>query len=399
MESTARTFYNENFSDAQYQAFLQALEQEFPGAIAFRLAETPVFIPRDFLQQMLDCCQYIIDQMQGQDFIQKTQASIPPAEFRVEDHTHCHTLIFDFAVCADSKGEWTPKLIELQGFPSLFAFQAWFPEIMKEHLPVPAGYTQYLSGLNRESYLALLRQTILGTHPANEVVLLEIKPEEQKTKIDFYCTQLFTGIKSICVSDLKADGNRLYYEDETGKNWIRRIYNRVIMDEFHAVKDSFASPIIDLFGDYQVEWVPHPNWFYRLSKYTMPLLNHPAIPHSVFVSDLKEIPTDLSSYVLKPLFSFAGQGVVIDVTQEDVAGIENPGHWILQEKVDYADAIPTPDGPAKVEIRLMYLWPETEEKPVPAINLARISKGKMIGTRYNLHKTWVGGSVGFVPEM
>ena len=89
--------------------------------------------------------------------------------------------------------------------------------------------------------------------------------------------------------------------------------------------------------------------------------------------------------------------MVIDVTFDDIDRIEDPQNWILQKKVKYANVIETPGERAKTEIRLMYLWEENAPKPIPAITLARISKGKMIGTRYNKDKDWVGGTVALVP--
>ena len=142
-----------------------------------------------------------------------------------------------------------------------------------------------------------------------------------------------------------------------------------------------------------VEWIPHPNWFYRISKYTLPYIKHPYVPETVFLDQIKNLPEDLENYVLKPLFSFAGQGVIIDIKPGDLESVKDPSNWILQRKVKYAAVIKTPDDPAKVEIRIMYLWPEDSPRPKPAINLARLSKGKMIGVRYNQDKTWVGGSV------
>src|SRR5690606_9147152 len=104
---------------------------------------------------------------------------------------------------------------------------------------------------------------------------------------------------------------------------------------------------------------------------------------------------NLDEYVLKPLFSFAVMGVIIDVKQEDIDQIKDPENWILQKKVVYDDVIETPDGPAKAEIRIFYFWKEEWERPVAVHNLARLSKGKMIGTRYNHDKTWVGGTIAY----
>ncbi|HEY8388408.1 MAG TPA: hypothetical protein VIK74_07380, partial [Parasegetibacter sp.] len=294
-------------------------------------------------------------------------------------------------------GELEPQLIELQGFPSLFGFQLMFPEIMKKHLPVPDNYTQLMSGLSDDEYLSLLKEVILNGHPPEEVILLDIKPDEQKTRIDFYCTREYTGIQPVCLTDLLIEDEKLFYRKDGKKQRVSRIYNRLIFDELSA-ENEIPANFFEILKPLEVEWVPHPQWYYRISKFLLPLLRHPNIPKSWLLNEVKQIPSDLTKYVLKPLFSFGGQGVIIDISENDLASVIDPENWILQEKVNYADAIQTPDGAAKAEIRLMYIWPKAAARPVLAINLARLSKGKMIGTRYNLNKTWVGGSVAFVQK-
>ena len=108
----------------------------------------------------------------------------------------------------------------------------------------------------------------------------------------------------------------------------------------------------------------HPNWFYRISKYTLPFIRHPYVPKTFFLNEIKEPPADLENYVLKPLFSFAGQGVVIDVTSKDIDNVRDPENWILQRKVKYADVIQTPDIPAKCRDKNFYFWKEGAARPV-----------------------------------
>ncbi|MGL6266664.1 MAG: hypothetical protein ACRC2O_02020, partial [Chitinophagaceae bacterium] len=233
---------------------------------------------------------------------------------------------------------------------------------------------------------------ILGGHQPENVILLEIKPHEQKTRIDFYCTQDYLGIEPVCLTDLIQEGKKIYYMKEGRKVQVKRVYNRIIFDDLHAQKDKLGN-IPDITADLELEWVPHPNWFYRISKFTLPYIRHPYVPPTFFLNEVKEIPADLENYVLKPLFSFAGQGVVIDVSKADIEGIKDPENWILQKKVKYAGIIQTPDEPAKAEMRMMYIWKDGDARPVLATNLARLSKGKMIGVRYNKDKEWVGASV------
>jgi hypothetical protein len=280
----------------------------------------------------------------------------------------------------------------MQGFPSLFAFQAYHSEITADYANLPNTHSAYLNGYDRESYRALLHEIIVGKHPIENVVLLEIFPEQQKTRIDFYCTEKLLGIKTVCITQLIADGDQLYYQNGDRKTRIHRIYNRIIFDDLDQQEN--LGPIIDLSKAYDVEWMPHPNWFYRISKFTLPFIDHPCVPASYFLNEVTQ-PLQLSNYVLKPLFSFAGMGVVIDVTQADIDAIIDPENWILQRKVDYAPVIETMDEPAKAEIRLFYFWKNGAARPIAVQNLARLSKGKMIGTRYNKDKTWVGGSIAF----
>lgn len=397
MIQSIREQFNSAFSQEQYENFLLELNSTYPGAIDFRIAETPVFIDLKLGQEMIDTCENIIDFIKSPDFMALTERSIPSKEFVQHQHNTCHFIAFDFGICEDKQGSYYPALIEMQGFPTLFGMQAYYPEILEKHFAVPKGYSHYFSGLKKSSYINLLKRVIVGEHHPSEVILLEIKPDTQKTRIDFYCTADYLGINTVCITSLVQEGTQLYYFLNGTKTRIKRIYNRIIADELNAVKDELG-PVIDLTSDIDVEWVPHPNWFYRISKFTLPFLNHPFIPTTYFLHEMDSIPEDLEHYVLKPLFSFAGQGVVIDVTKQHIIDIADPENWILQRKVQYASCIETPNEPAKLEVRLMYIWEEGKERPTLATNLARLSKGKMIGVRYNKDKDWVGGSVAYFQQ-
>jgi hypothetical protein len=397
MVSSWRTSFNQQFTKERYEAFLNDLHSSYPGEIEFRVAETPILADKAFKQKVLDACERIVDRILEPDFKTITERSIPPAERVPNETPFAHMIAFDFGICENEQKELEPQLIEMQGFPTLFGFQVYYPEVLRRHFDIPENYSQFLGGYTKETYLEELRSIVLGTHQPEEVILLEIKPHEQKTRIDFYCTQTYLGIQPVCITELEQEGKRLFYKNNGKRISVKRIYNRVIFDDLNAQKDQLGS-YIDITQDLDVEWVPHPNWFYRISKFTMPFIKHPYIPPTYFLNELESIPSDLSQYVLKPLFSFAGQGVVIDISPDDISAIKDPQNWILQKKVHYADVIPTPDIPAKAEIRIMYLWKEGWERPRPAINLARLSKGKMIGVRYNKDKEWVGGSVCFFEQ-
>ena len=388
-----RQQFNAGFTKEKYEAYMAEIEGLHPGSLQFRNAETPIFIPRDFTKKMLDACEQIIDVIVDPGFIKLTDRGIPDDIKVPNEKGHTQFIVFDFGICENETGELEPQLIEMQGFPTLFAFQAFHSGITARYANLPANFSAYLNGYNKETYLQALKEIIVGDSDPANVILLEIFPEQQKTRIDFYCTEQVLGIKMVCLTKLVAEGNKLFYDNDGVKTQVKRIYNRLIFDDLQQQEGLEA--VVDLTKDYDVEWVPHPNWFYRISKFTLPFIHHPYVPKTYFLNELKQIPADLENYVLKPLFSFAGMGVVIDVTPKDIEGVKDPQNWILQRKVKYADVIETPDGMAKAEIRLFYFWKDEWARPVAVHNLARLSKGKMIGTRYNLNKEWVGGNVAF----
>lgn len=399
MIGSIRAAFNTAFTETQYEAYVKDLDSVRPGSIDFRVAETPVFIDKIFKVKMLSACESIVDVITGINFKQITRNAIPRQWEVPNENGHSHFIAFDFGICHNTAGELEPQLIEMQGFPSLFCYEAWQAEVAAKHFSIPQGYSNYLGGFTKDSYLQLLEEIIVDNINKENVVLLELFPHQQKTRIDFYCTEKFIGIQTVCLTEIIQEGRELYYLKDGIKTRIRRIYNRLIFDELMQQEESVKQKGQIFFEDLDVEWVPHPNWFFRISKYTLPFLHHPYIPESHFVKDLlHQIPEQLEHYVLKPLFSFAGQGVVIDVTKADIENIPDPENWILQKKVNYADVIATPDGPAKAEIRIFYFWKDGWKRPVPANNLARLSKGKMIGVRYNQNKTWVGGTIAFFEE-
>ncbi len=394
MVPSLRKAFNDAFSQEQYEKFLEDLNHLHPGAIEFRIAETPAFISKKFGDKIINACEYIIDVITNPDFKKQSEKAIPKTDNVPNENDHSHFIALDFGVCINEDGMLEPQLIELQGFPTLYGFQVYYPDLLREYFSIPDNYSQYLNGYNKETYLHDLKEVIVGNTPVENVILLEIKPHEQKTRIDFYCTQDYLGIQPVCISDLIQEGKKIYYINDITKQktQVKKIYNRIIFDDLYAKKDKLGK-FVDITQDLDVEWVSHPNWFYRISKYTLPFLRHPFVPPTYFLNEIKQLPTDLENYVLKPLFSFAGQGVVIDVTPDDINKIKDPENWILQKKVQYAGAIITPDVPAKLEIRMMYIWKDGDARPKLAINLSRLSKGKMIGVRYNKDKEWVGGNV------
>lgn len=397
MINKIRKAYNEQFSDKKYNAFLQDINAEYDYVPKFKIAETPVFIPKDLKEKLIEAVDEIMAVINQPNFKQLTQDAFFDANTIVPNEDDKPKFIqLDFGICKDENDELIPKLIELQGFPSLYLFQELLGRMYRKHFSdaIPEGFSQHLNGMSTEQYLELLRTEIVGDTDPRQVVLLEVEPHEQATAIDFYATEVALGIKTVCITDLKRRGKQLLYEDDNGDAIrILKIYNRIIFDELHQRADLNGE--FKFQDDVDVEWIGHPNWFFRISKYMMPLIDSKYAPKSYLLDKLETIPTDLENYVLKPLFSFAGSGVHINVTRNTIESIADKSNYLLQEKVAYAPIIETEDVPAKCEVRMMMVYNSKTDSIEIASNLIRLSKGEMVGVKYNKDKTWVGGSTGF----
>lgn len=390
MIKTIREKYNTAFTQEQYAKFLNEFDLMFNKKVEFRVAETPVFVDRKLKQKLIDAGEQILGCVLADDYLKQSGKAIPKNLFAPNEPDRPQMLAIDFAVCKNDVDEFVPQLIELQAFPSLFYWQDILAKQYRKYFFVPDGFSHLMSGLTDEGYWQLLKRNLLGGYPADNVVLLEVEPDKQKTWIDFYGTKAITGIEPVCISKVIIRNRKLYYIKNGKETEIKRIYNRVIFDELLQRDDLQRD--FNLTEDVDVEWVGHPNWFFRISKYAMPFIKSEYAPPSYFLNEIKSYPSDLHNYVLKPLFSFAGSGVVIDVTSQILDAVADPENYILQKKVQYAPAFESPTGPVKVEIRLLYVWDENEQVPKPVITMARMSKGAMIGVSHNKNKDWVGGS-------
>ena len=383
--------YNFEFSEEKYNKFLKDLDSVHGLHIDFRIGESPVFLPKSFKDELIKASEEIIDYIWTDEYQKISLNAIPKGMNVLGDPGFPHMLALDYAICKDAAGNLIPQLIELQGFPSLFYYQELLNIKFHEHFDIPENVTNYFGGLDHESYIQLLKDVIVGNSNPENVILLEIEPEKQKTRIDFVCTKHWLGIDYVCITDVIKEEKNLYYNKNGKKTKIDKIYNRVIFDELLKrtdIKHNFS------FNDeLDVEWIPHPNWFFRISKFTLPYLKNKYVPETKFLSDFKEYPDDLENYILKPLFSFAGAGVKFDVTKEALESIEDKSNYILQKKIEYVPVIETFDIPAKAELRLLFV--HRNGKPRLINNLVRLSKGKMMGVDFNKDKTWVGSSIAY----
>lgn len=397
MIDSARKAFNDNFTEEKYRNFLKDIEETYHYTPKFRIAESPVFIDESLKLQLIEACEDILKVIEDPDFKDMTEGAFLDPSHKIPNENDVPKFLqFDFGICQDDNGNIVPKLIELQGFPSLYGFQIFLNRMYRKHFgeAIPEELSQHIYGMSVDDYKEMLRTEIVGDTDPKQVVLLEIDPHHQTTAVDFYVTRDLLGIEIVCVSDIIKKGRSLYYLNEKQEEVkIEKVFNRVIFDELFQQDDLELS--FSFQDDLDIEWIGHPNWFFRISKYMLPLLSGKYVPKSFFLDKIEQLPEDLENYVLKPMFSFAGSGVHIHVTPEVIDSIKDKAHYILQEKVSYAPIIKTKDVNAKFEVRMIMIHNSKTDKIEIASNLVRLSKGEMVGVKYNKDKTWVGGSTAY----
>lgn len=385
-----RKQFNKEFSPEKYQKVLSLLTDKAGIEPLFRVSESPIFLTKDFQQKLHNACESIITQIKEMSDEELSKAV--PAHCNVPNDTkQPHFFTIDFGICENEKGEIEPQLIELQAFPTLYAFQKEFQNALCEVYPFLENLK---SEISNEDYYKQLKNLLIGDENPENVILLEIYPEKQKTNIDFYLTEKILGIRPVCLTKVKKQGKKLFYEKD-GKNIeIKRIYNRVIFDELDRIPDLKTE--FNFREEIEAKWITHPNWFFKISKFLLPKIHHQFVPKSYF---LNEFPNEenLADFVLKPLFSFAGSGVNLNPTQEVLESISDKENYIMQRKVTYAPLFEDINGEfSKAEIRLLYIWDENEARPKLMEHLVRMTKVAMVNVDFNKKDAiWIGGSTAF----
>ncbi|WP_172278564.1 hypothetical protein [Chryseobacterium sp. LAM-KRS1] len=389
-----RKQFNKDFSQEKYNQVKDILTQKSGIEPAFRISESPFFLTKEFETKLIDASESIIDQIKAlpKEILQK---AIPENCKVPNDTDQPHFFTIDFGVCKNENGEIEPQLIELQAFPSLYAFQKTFENTFCEVYPF---LSEIKNPMSADQFTHYLKELIIGNENPENVILLEIFPDKQKTAIDFALTEKLLGIKTVCLTKVKKEGRKLYYEDNGRQIQIKRIYNRVIFDELDRIPGLTLE--FDFREEADVKWITHPNWFFKISKYLLPLLRHQFVPKSYFLHEFPE-HENLENYVLKPLFSFAGSGVELNPTFEITDSITDKENYILQRKVQYEPVFEDINGEfSKAEIRLLYIWRENDERPILLENLGRMTKAAMVNVDFNKKDAiWIGSSNVFFGEM
>lgn len=385
-----RKKFNKEFSQEKYEQIQTLLKETSGIEPKFRLSESPIFLTQEFREKLLSASESIIDQIKNlpEEALEK---SIPENCKVPNDTKQPHFFTIDFGVCKSENGKIEPQLIELQAFPSLYAFQNVYEDLFCKVYPF---LNELRNKISQEDYQKHLYDLIVGDENPENVILLEIFPEKQKTAIDFALSEKLLGIKTVCLTKVKKLGKKLFYENNGNLIEIKRIYNRVIFDELDKIPDLQTE-----FGfreEIDVEWVTHPNWFFKISKYLLPLLKHEFVPKSYFLNEFPENES-LENFVLKPLFSFAGSGVNLNPTKEITDAISDKENYILQRKVNYEPIFEDINGDfSRAEIRLLYIWKENEERPILLQNLSRMTKAAMVNVDFNKKDAiWIGSSHAF----
>jgi hypothetical protein len=386
-----REEFNRNYTPAKYQHFLDRLGKTCGTPIGFRVSETPCFVPKALLDKMSDYGRDLVGQLVDNPVYHRISDPTLPPQYNVPNESLRPMFVqVDFGVVRDANGKLEPKLVELQAFPSLYGYQPVSAQEYVSSYNLPRDLGIYLGGYDHDSYRKLMRDVIVSGHDPENVILMEIDPQHQKTLPDFLITQRELGIPVIDILSLKKRGDRLFYTNGGRELEVRRIYNRCIVDELE--RKGITLPF-DLTQPLDVEWAGHPNWYFRISKFSLPYLKHPSVPKTWFLDEHSEVPPDRDNYLLKPLYSFAGTGIKFAPSQADLDAIPlNQRHnYILQERLRFEPVIATPHGLTQMEIRIMYVWPENGEL-TPVMPLVRMGRGMMMGVDHNRNLEWVGGS-------
>ena len=402
-----RRDFNARFTPEKYAAFLQLLDERVGAHVEFRVAETPCFLAAGLLEDCVRAGVELTAQLLGNThYMQESNTAVPDAFCAAHQDAHPHFMTVDFGLVRNADGSLQPKLVEMQAFPSLYGYQPVLSQTYIDAFDLDPSLGFYLGGLDDDSYWALLSDVILGGHAPENVVLAEVEPEAQKTRADFRVYEKRLGIHTMDIAKLVKQGRDLFYRDEAKDGRltpVHRIYNRAIVDEI--VHKGIELPF-DFRDDLSVEWAGHPNWYFRISKFSIPHLDHPCVPPAVLLSDWLDgvgrdrLPEDRSEWVFKPLYSFAGKGIQFAPADSDLAAIApaDRGNYLLQQRMHFEPIIHTPEGPTQAEIRILYVWPN-ERAMVPMTSLVRMGRGLMMGVDHNRDRTWVGGTAGLSPTV
>lgn len=398
-----RQDFNKRWTPEGYERLLAGIERRLGERPAFRLAETPCFFPKSLLEEMAEVAQTLTRSLvENQAYLAASDAAIP-ARHRIPEPAGVQPPNFmtvDFGFVREPDGSLGIRLVELQAFPSVFGFQDVLSQATMEAYDLDPSLRWLQADADSENYWRRMRRVILAGHDPSEVVLLEVTPDHQKTRVDFRTYEQQLGIRTADITTVRQRGRMLEYQRDGRWTPIRRIFNRAIVDEMERLG---VEPGFDYRSELDVEWAGHPNWYFRASKFSLPYLDHPAVPPAAFlddwIRDRSVLPSERGDLLLKPLFSFAGKGIVFAPTDADLAAIpeEERRGYLLQQRAHFTPVIETPHGMTKAEVRIMLVAADGDVL-TPVISMVRLGRGLMMGVDQNRNQLWVGASAAVFPD-
>src|SRR6202795_3269097 len=161
-----RQQFNDKFSGEKYQALLRQVDEVCGTHVQFRISETPCFFPKSLIERIASDGQALVRQLVDNPAYRAKSDEAVPAEFKVPNEpSHPMFVQVDFGLVRDARGELQPKLVELQAFPSLYAYQGPLARAYIDvyglassgfRLPASGELKYLLRGLDESSYCETL---------------------------------------------------------------------------------------------------------------------------------------------------------------------------------------------------------------------------------------------------
>ena len=144
MHPELRAKFNADFTPEKYATLLRCVNEATKWPADFRISETPIFLTSEFTDEVTRAAKAIVDLTRTSEFAQHARSAIPEGLEVPNESAHPNFFVIDFAICREN-GQFVPRLIELQAFPSLFGFQLLVLSCMRKAFPaIPRGLVHYL---------------------------------------------------------------------------------------------------------------------------------------------------------------------------------------------------------------------------------------------------------------
>jgi len=344
----------------------KSLFPELSGFTLFKATSSEVFLfPKELKSELIEAATGITNQLFSSRVLTLAESNITDnsniLDFRsYKNLPEPYFMTIDLAYAPG--GGTNFKLIEAQAFLSI-------SHMFFEH------YSKLLD-LNRDVFLNFeAYQHFLRKIQNNHSILLEDCPWEQKTAIDFHLLQKQASIEV------------LNFRGILGSHALKEklIYNRLIFADLTA--QEFANAKISLSGLPNARWLHHPDWYYFVSKSSLPYITSPWAAQSFLVADKPlNFEPKSNAWVLKPLFDYGCSGVNLNPSRTDIENVDAPKEWLLQQKIELKHL---PGTELFGEIRVVLF--NTDNGWEPVMFFGRINDKPFLGSQhFNLNNPQCG---------